>query len=67
MRGAFDLCASQYLLCYAPSRDLLQSMAQNAYDSLSSGGEFISLTDNPANTPAEDYDKWEHASTHTTT
>ena len=41
----------------APTTEILQSMAQNAFDALEPGGSFVSLTDNPANTP-EDYDAW---------
>uniref|UniRef100_A0A7S0ZZT4 Methyltransferase domain-containing protein n=1 Tax=Noctiluca scintillans TaxID=2966 RepID=A0A7S0ZZT4_NOCSC len=58
LQGQFDVVCSQYLLCYATTEDVLETMVRHCFGAVKPGCTFVSLTDNPTNTP-DQYRKWE--------
>lgn len=49
----YDFVTSQYLLCYAKTLSMLESMVQNCFKACKPGAWFISLTDNPCLSPLD--------------
>eukprot|EP01060_Flectonema_neradi_P010352 TRINITY_DN17441_c0_g1_i1.p1 TRINITY_DN17441_c0_g1~~TRINITY_DN17441_c0_g1_i1.p1 ORF type:complete len:276 (+),score=48.17 TRINITY_DN17441_c0_g1_i1:44-829(+) len=55
----YDIVTSQYLLCYATTKDMLREMVKNCFNACKPGSTFVNLIDNPFMDPSH-YNLSEH-------